>query len=151
MNSNDYLPVVAKSIMTNRLTVHTIHQRFKVVTFCPVTFCLRDILSPWHFVLVTFCPLTFGPRPFCPTTLTNLPITSLSAGAAVETAALRKNANYADLTTDYMFLPLAFESFGHISLDAQLFIRQLLGRRISGSSGDIREERFSFQRLSITI
>ena len=81
---------------------------------------------------------------------THLPITSLSAGAAAEAAAVRKISKYADLTTDYIFLPLAFESLGPISLDAQIFIKQL-GRRVSESSGDRREGSFLFQRLSMAI
>lgn len=43
-------------------------------------------------------------------TYLSIHVTSLSAGAAAESAAVRKTVKYADLITDYIFLPLTFES-----------------------------------------
>lgn len=58
-------------------------------------------------------------------------------------------AKYADLTTDSIFLPLAFQSLDPINLGVQQFIKQL-GRHVSeNSGGDIREESFLFQQFSM--
>lgn len=60
-----------------------------------------------------------------------------SPGAAAEAGANRKSTKYADLSADYFFLPLAFETPGPISNDALIFIKEL-GRCISVLSRDAR-------------
>ena len=75
---------------------------------------------------------------------------SRSAGSAAETAATRKMQKYADLPTGYIFQPLAFETLGAISSSATEVLSEL-GRRISLVSGDLRETKFLFQRLSVIL
>jgi hypothetical protein len=81
---------------------------------------------------------------------THLPLTSLSPGAAAEAASVRKISKYTDLSADYLFLPLAFETLGPISHDALIFIKEL-GRHLSVVSGDTRERSFLLQRISMTL
>ena len=76
--------------------------------------------------------------------------TSQNACAAAEMAAERKHNKYVDLEHDYMFVPVAFESFGSICKEGRAFISEI-GRRLSLSTGEVRETSFLFQRLSVSI
>ena len=79
-----------------------------------------------------------------------LQATSASAGGTVEGAANRKELKYQSLACTHTFIPLTFEPFGPINSKGVLFFNQL-GRRLTASTGDIRETAFLFQRLSLTI
>jgi len=72
------------------------------------------------------------------------------AGHAAELASVRKQDKYVNLTSSYLFQPLAFETMGPINSSGLMFLTEL-GRRISLTSGDKRETSFLFQRLSICI
>lgn len=75
---------------------------------------------------------------------------SRSAGSAAEAAAARKVQKYADIPANYIFKPIAVETLGVFSSSATEVINEL-GRRISLVSGEARETRFLYQRLSITV
>jgi len=73
-----------------------------------------------------------------------------SAGAAAEMAASRKSAKYADLPVSYISQPIALETLGPMNSSVMAFFT-VLGRKIGVSSGDEREGRFLFQRLSMAL
>ena len=77
-------------------------------------------------------------------------ISSTTAGAVAETAALRKSAKYASIATTHLFVPIAVETMGPISVAAMNFLTEL-GRRLTARSSDTRETVFLFQRLSVLI
>ena len=79
-----------------------------------------------------------------------LSATSVTAGSAAELACTRKEHKYSELLTNYLFIPLAFESLGSVSSKTLIFLRDL-GHRLTGASDDSRETAFLFQRLSIAI
>ena len=72
------------------------------------------------------------------------------AGSAAESADARKTSKYSNVPQEFTFQPLAFESLGAVSVSTSCFL-SLLGRRISLVSGDLREESYLRQRLSICI
>ena len=76
--------------------------------------------------------------------------TSHTAGSAAEAAASRKEVKYAAISTNYLFFPLAFETFGPINQAGCDFL-SMLGNRLSLVSDDPRESSFLFQRLSVSI
>ena len=76
--------------------------------------------------------------------------TSVTAGAAAEGAASRKELKYQALVNTHCFIPLAFETLGPINYKGIDFLNEL-GRRLTASTGDARETAFLFQRLSIAI
>ena len=78
---------------------------------------------------------------------TNLPQTVHRSGAAAEAAAERKIRKYASIATKHMFVPVAFETLGPICSDGVNLIA-LIGEKLTSKSGDGRERRFLFQRLS---
>jgi len=47
-------------------------------------------------------------------------------------------------------MPLAFETLGPLSSSTTVFLTEL-GRRLSASTGELRETAFLFQRLSIAV
>ena len=66
------------------------------------------------------------------------------------TAASRKEEKYANIGSQYLFVPIAVETMGPLNTSAcQLFGN--LGRKISSSSGDDREGAFLFQRVSVIV
>jgi hypothetical protein len=77
-------------------------------------------------------------------------VTSMRQGGAAEGAAERKRDKYRDLTNTYLFVPIALETLGPISLEATDFLNGL-GHRLSVCTGDDRETAFLYQRLSIAI
>ena len=79
-----------------------------------------------------------------------LAATSVSAGAAAEGAASRKELKYQALATTHCFIPLAFETLGPINIKGLDFFKEL-GRRLSATTGDSRETAFLFQRLSVLV
>ena len=81
----------------------------------------------------------------------NLPFSSVSAGAAAEKAAGRKIQKYDQLTAQYTFVPVAFESLGPANCAGADFIRSI-GSRTRAISGEIRETSFFlWQRLSVAV
>jgi hypothetical protein len=72
------------------------------------------------------------------------------AGAAAEQAANRKNAKYSQLMSTHLFVPVAFETMGPINTTGMDFIKEL-GKRITLTTGDLKETSYLFQRLSVAI
>ena len=79
-----------------------------------------------------------------------LSLTCSYAGSAAEAAATRKEEKYSEITSNYLFFPLAFETFGPINQTGCNFLSSL-GHRLTLVSDDPREFYFLFQRLSISI
>ena len=80
----------------------------------------------------------------------NISHSALAAGAAAEKAAERKLQKYTELSACYTFVPVAFETLGPVNSLGAEFIRSI-GIRARGSSGDVREGCFLWQRLSMAI
>jgi hypothetical protein len=76
--------------------------------------------------------------------------TSTTAGSAAEAAAQKKTDKYSDLPANYIFRPIALETLGSISSSAVALLNDL-GNRIRLVSGEPKETRFLFQRLSILL
>ena len=76
--------------------------------------------------------------------------TSVTAGAAAETASDRKLAKYEALSSSYVVVPVAFETFGPVNDLGVSFVSEI-GSRSSKLSGDHRESSFLWQRLSVAI
>ena len=77
-------------------------------------------------------------------------LTSASAGAAAELAAEKKTEKYADLATNYLFTPVAFETLGPMNEEGSEFIHNI-GQRLTSVTGDKREPAFLRKRLSIAL
>ena len=75
---------------------------------------------------------------------------STTAGSAAEAAAIKKADKYSDLSANYLFQPIALETQGVINSSAVDLVCEL-GRRICLVSGEPREARFLFQRLSLNV
>lgn len=75
---------------------------------------------------------------------------SAFAGAAAEQAATRKITKYSQLLQTHQFVPIAFETMGPINTTGLDFIKEL-GRRITLTTGDLKETSYLLQRLSVTI
>jgi len=67
-----------------------------------------------------------------------------------EIAATRKCQKHSELSTAYLFLPVAVETLGPMNDSAYEFF-EILGRRITDVSGDSREVSLLFQRLSVIL
>ena len=72
------------------------------------------------------------------------------AGSAAESAAVRKEMKYVELSNSYQFFPIAIESHGPLSNKATSFL-SYLGRRITISTSDARETSFLFQRIAVSL
>ena len=83
-------------------------------------------------------------------TASNISHSTPAAGAAAEKAAERKLQKYTELSACYTFIPVAFETLGPVNSLGAEFIRNI-GIRARGSSGDVREGCFLWQRLSMAI
>jgi len=73
-----------------------------------------------------------------------------SAGAPADLAASRKEAKYTSLTNSNIFQPIAVESRGSFSVSSLSFLITL-GERLTGTSGDLCEMSYLFQRLSVIV
>ena len=79
-----------------------------------------------------------------------VPASSVTAAAAAEAAASRKEVKYFDLPASFSFQPIAVETLGPINESAVDFLREL-GRRISSKFQEERQSAYLFQRLSVTV
>jgi len=73
-----------------------------------------------------------------------------SASVAADLAASHKEAKYTSLTNLYIFQPIAVESHDLFSTSSLSFLTSL-GERLTGTSGDLREMSYLFQRLSVIV
>ncbi|HSN23902.1 MAG TPA: reverse transcriptase domain-containing protein, partial [Methylomicrobium sp.] len=79
-----------------------------------------------------------------------LPLSSVSAAAAAENAAQRKEIKYAEIMKTHLFYPLAFETLGPINRAGHEFLSEL-GHRISTVTDDPRETSFLYQRIAVSV
>ena len=75
---------------------------------------------------------------------------SVRSGLVADNAERDKHNNYTDLKTQYIFTPLAFESFGSIGPETSIFLKKL-GKLMSRNSGEPRSLDFLLQKVSIAI
>ena len=71
-------------------------------------------------------------------------------GSVAELAAARKTDKYSDLSSNYIFQPIAVENLGPLNSSAADFLSEL-GHKLTIHSGDERELLFLRQRISVTI
>ena len=81
----------------------------------------------------------------------HVPRTCVTPGAAAATAEDLKRTKYlGNLPATYEFIPLGFETLGPVGPAAQEFL-DMLGKRLSASSGCDRAGEYLRQRLSLEI
>jgi len=95
-------------------------------------------------------PLCWDVTVICPLANSYLQSATASAGAVAELATARKVAKYSTLEDQYIFQPIAVESFGPMNWETRKFLADL-GRKISRVSGDDRETTFLFQRIFVLL
>ena len=76
--------------------------------------------------------------------------TAISPGAAATRAEARKRDKYAGLMDRYLFEPVSVETMGVFGASTVPFIRGL-GRRIVAQTGDKRETRWLFEKISLVV
>jgi hypothetical protein len=79
-----------------------------------------------------------------------VPATAKNSGAAAARAEKKKTDLYAQLPSQYQFVPFAVETLGPIGEAAQKFIREL-GGRLRATTGEPRETTWLIQRISLAI
>ncbi|XP_074034392.1 uncharacterized protein isoform X2 [Leptinotarsa decemlineata] len=84
------------------------------------------------------------------TNLTSLAESSKSAGTAALSGEKLKRKKYQNLGNNYLFHPVAIETFGGYGPEALLFIHEL-GRRIGQATKDHHSTSFLIERISIAI
>jgi len=75
---------------------------------------------------------------------------SKSPGKAAERAEKAKMVLYEDLCKDFIFTPIAVETFGSWGQDGLSLIKEI-GRKICNTTGEKRSSFYLFQRISIPI
>ena len=76
--------------------------------------------------------------------------TSRASGSAADEAERRKHNHYIDLKNNYIFTPLAFETFGAIGPETTIFLKKL-GKLMKKNTGEARSLDFLLQCVSIAI
>lgn len=84
------------------------------------------------------------------TASSHLASTSCEAGAAALSAEKSKTSKYRNLLSDFIFLPVAVETFGSWGPQGSHFIKQI-GDQISKLTGDNNSGTYLFQRISVAI
>ena len=77
--------------------------------------------------------------------------TLMTAAAAAQLAATRKETKYVDLSTTHHFVPLAYESMGPIGSKDTIFFFKELGRHLTLATDNPLETAHLFQRLSVAL
>ena len=72
------------------------------------------------------------------------------AGKAAQMAEVRKHNKYKDLKDNYMFTPIAVETFGSWGPESLKFIKEI-GNKIQENTGEKRATSYLIQSLSMTI
>ena len=80
--------------------------------------------------------------------LSNMDLCTETAGKAAEKAEKEKIAKYIDLTNDFIFIPVANETFGAWAPDSLKFIEEV-GSRITAINGDKNSTNYLLQRISM--
>lgn len=79
-----------------------------------------------------------------------LNMTANNSGAAADQAERHKHNDYIDIKTQYHFTPLAFETFGSVGPETEVFLKKL-GKLMKKNTGEPRSLDFLLQRISIAI
>ena len=72
------------------------------------------------------------------------------AGKAAKIAEMKKNNKYKDLEQNYVFKPIAVETFGSWGPESLKFVKEI-GKRIQNTTGEKRATEYLIQSLSMTI
>ena len=80
----------------------------------------------------------------------NVQANSKSPGKATERSEKAKMVLYEDLCKDFIFTPIAVETFGSWGQDGLSLIKEI-GRKICNTTGEKRSSFYLFQRISIAI
>ena len=72
------------------------------------------------------------------------------AGKAAKNAELRKHNKYKDLKDNYLFTPIAIETFGSWWPESLSFIKEV-GRQVQENTGEKRATSYLIQSLSMTV
>ena len=72
------------------------------------------------------------------------------AGKAAKNAETRKHNKYKDLKDNYLFTPIAIETFGSWGPESLKFIKEV-GRKIQENTGEKRSVSYLIQSLSMTV
>jgi len=81
---------------------------------------------------------------------TYLKLTSESPGSAADKAEKAKNALYEELTSDYIFTPIAVETMGSWVKESHSFIKEI-GSKLGDITGNKKSTFYLFQRISMAI
>ena len=73
-----------------------------------------------------------------------------SPGQVANHAEQLKREKYAELSTEYKFIPIAIKTLGPVGEEAIIFFQEL-GRRIQAVNKDSRSMTFLWQRLSVAV
>ena len=84
---------------------------------------------------------------FCSTSVAD---TAVTPGAAATRAEGRKRERYSGLTDRYLFEPVSVETAGTFGTSTLKFLKSL-GKRITSQTGDKRETRWMFERISLAV
>merc|ERR1712228_622294 len=74
--------------------------------------------------------------------------TSEIPGSAAERAEKSKMALYQELTNDYIFTPIAIETYGSWGKQGHSLVKEI-GQKLHGITGDKRSTFYLFQRISM--
>ena len=80
----------------------------------------------------------------------HLPHTLLKQGSAADLSALSKTQKYANIAQTHIFTPVAVETIGVWNNEAMAFIAEF-GRRITETTGDIKETVYLYQQIFVAI
>ena len=72
------------------------------------------------------------------------------AGKAATIAETKKNNKYKELENNYLFQPIAIETFGSFGPESLKFVKEI-GKMIQESTGEKRSTAFLIQSLSMTV
>ena len=76
--------------------------------------------------------------------------TAITPGAAADRREAEKRQKYREISRRYVFEPVAVETTGVLGSSTLRFLRGL-GKRISACTGDKRETRWLFERISLAV
>lgn len=86
----------------------------------------------------------------CTFAQSHLAATTVTAGAAAESAARAKTLKYSNLLPSFIFVPLAIETTGAWGRQGKAFVKEI-GRRMRDKGLDPRSGAFLLQRLSLAV
>jgi len=107
--------------------------------------CTQTLIS-WH----AGRPVVWDVTVACTSADSYVQASARETGAAAEMAAARKMAKCSDLSSHFVFQPIAVETQGPLNESARELLSDV-GRKIAERSGDEHEIQFLFQRISVVV